>query len=73
MGKLKIPVVSISDIIEMKKRAKRDNTQLKIKIEKTGFDMETLKRWKNTSTKTKLDFLDDALKFAAVCRHSKPR
>lgn len=49
------------------------NAKLKIKIEKTGFDIETLRRWKNASTKTKLIFLDDALKFAAACRNSKPR
>lgn len=49
------------------------NAQLKKKVEKTGFDVKTLKRWKNASTKTKLDFLDDALKFADACRHSKSR
>lgn len=45
------------------------NAQLKIKIEKLGFDFETLKRWKKASTKSKLEFLDDALKFANACRH----
>lgn len=49
------------------------NTQLKIKIEKTGFDVETLKRWKNASTKSKLEFLDDALKFASATRRQPNR
>lgn len=47
--------------------------QLKIKIEKLGFDIETLKRWKNASTKSKFEFLDDALKFAAATRHQPNR
>lgn len=32
-------------------------------IEKIGFDIETLKRWKNCSTKAKIEWLDSALKF----------
>lgn len=32
MGKLKIPVVSINDIIEMKKRAKRDKDIMDLKV-----------------------------------------
>lgn len=30
-------------------------------IEKIGFDKETLKRWKNSSTKAKLIWLESAL------------
>lgn len=33
------------------------------KITKIGYDIETLKRWKNSSTRAKLDWLDSALKF----------
>lgn len=32
-------------------------------IEKIGFDKETLKRWKNASTKAKLTWLESALHF----------
>lgn len=45
------------------------NARLKIKIEKLGFDIETLRRWKKASTKSKLEFLDSALKFADATRH----
>lgn len=34
------------------------------KMEKIGYDIETLTRWKNTTVKEKLDWLDSALKFA---------
>lgn len=33
------------------------------KLAKIGYDIETLKRWKNASTKAKLNWLDSALKF----------
>lgn len=32
-------------------------------IQKIGFDTETLRRWKNSSVKAKLIWLDSALKF----------
>lgn len=32
-------------------------------IEKIGFDKETLKLWKEASTKAKLTWLEDALRF----------
>lgn len=35
----------------------------KTSIEKIGFDKETLKHWKNASTKAKLDWLESALRF----------
>jgi hypothetical protein len=33
------------------------------KIAKIGYDIETLKRWKYSSTRAKLNWLDSALKF----------
>lgn len=33
------------------------------KLAKIGYDIEMLKRWKNSSTKAKLNWLDSALKF----------
>lgn len=53
MGALKIPVVSIKDIIKMKKKT----------IQKIGFDQETLERWKKSSVKAKFIWLESALKF----------
>jgi len=50
-GKINIPVVSIGDLVRMKKK---------------NFDKETLKHWKHTSTKAKLDWLSDALEFSAL-------
>lgn len=35
-------------------------------IEKLGFDKETLKRWKYSSTKAKLVWLDSALRFGKL-------
>lgn len=35
----------------------------KKELEKLGYDVETLRRWKNSSTRAKLNWLDSALKF----------
>ena len=35
-----------------------------------NFDQQTLKHWKHTSTKAKLDWLSDALEFSALGKRS---
>ncbi len=39
---------------------------LPIGIVKVGFDKATLKRWKNSSTKAKLVWLDNSLRFGTA-------
>jgi len=36
------------------------------KIRETKVDLKSLKKWKNLSTKAKLDWLDSALKFGKL-------
>lgn len=38
--------------------------RIKKKMDKIGYDIETLTRWKNATTREILDWLDSALKFA---------
>lgn len=49
MGKLNIPVVSLKDLRH---------------LQQIGFDIETLRRWKYSSVKTKIAWLGAALEFA---------
>ena len=46
--------------------SKKMIAKLPTRIEKVGFDEATLKRWKNSSTKAKLVWLDQSLRFAAA-------
>lgn len=47
----------------MKKTIKR--------IRKSDYDIETLKHWKYSSVKAKLDWLSDAIEFARAVRAAK--
>lgn len=56
-GTTAIPVVSVEDLITMKK--------------KYDFDTEMVKRWKKTSTKAKLIWLESALEFGMSMKNPK--